>query len=131
MGGEFLRGKRKKKDVQEFELHLMDNILDLHDDLVSKKYTHGNYEAFAINDPKPRSIHKACVRDRLLHHAIYRMLYPYFDNVFIYDSYSCRKWKGTHKALKRFETLALRASFSHTKNLVGAQVRCAQIFRQY
>ena len=114
---EFLRGKKQRTDVQEFQLHFMDNILGLYNNLTSGKYIHGPYEAFAINDPKPRSIHKASVRDRLLHHAIYRSLYMYFDDKFIYDSYSCRKWKGTHKALKRFETLAIRASLSHTKTL--------------
>src|SRR3989344_3535193 len=87
---EFLRGKRNKKDVQEFQLHLMDNILSLHNDLKNKTYIHGGYYAFNISDPKPRNIHKASVRDRLLHHAIYRILYPYFDKKFIHDSYSCR-----------------------------------------
>ncbi|HEY0220858.1 MAG TPA: RNA-directed DNA polymerase [Candidatus Paceibacterota bacterium] len=58
----------------------MDNILSLQIDLQSKTYTHGSYHAFNISDPKPRNIHKASVRDRLLHHAIYRVLYPYFDN---------------------------------------------------
>ena len=33
---------------------------------------HGNYKAFNISDPKPRQIHKATVRDRLLHHLIYQ-----------------------------------------------------------
>ena len=74
---EFLQGKRKRKDVQEFELHLMDNIFQLHYDLKSLTYKHGSYQAFKINDPKPRDIHKASVRDRLLHHAIYRVLNPF------------------------------------------------------
>src|SRR3989344_8676081 len=84
---EFVRGKRSKPDVQEFSLNLMDNILLLHSDLVNLTYTHGGYQAFNISDPKPRNIHKASVRDRLLHHAIYRILYPYFDTKFIHDSY--------------------------------------------
>jgi len=71
---EFLRGKRGKRDVQEFQLRLMENILSLHADLMNGAYTHGSYEAFNINDPKPRSIHKATVRDRLVHHAIHRVL---------------------------------------------------------
>jgi len=33
---EFKRGKTKKKDVQEFEYRLFDNILDLHNDLKTK-----------------------------------------------------------------------------------------------
>lgn len=112
---EFLRGKRNKKDVQEFQLNLMDNILALHWDLKNKLYKHGPYHAFNISDPKPRNIHKATVRDRLLHHAIYRILYPYFDKKFIHDSYSCRLNKGTHKALNRFNYFACKVSKNNTK----------------
>jgi len=114
---EFLRGKRQRKDVQEFQLHLLDNIVNLHIDLKNKVYIHGLYVAFNINDPKPRNIHKALVRDRLLHHAIYRVLYPYFDTKFIYDLYSCRKWKGTHRAVERFTTFGRKASQNHRKTL--------------
>ncbi|MEK7567558.1 MAG: reverse transcriptase/maturase family protein [Patescibacteria group bacterium] len=112
---EFLRGKKHKKDVQEFQLNLMDNILSLHYDLKTKTYTHGGYSAFNISDPKPRNIHKASVRDRLLHHAIHRVLYPYFDQKFIYDSYSCRVGKGTHKAMNRFRSFAYKVSKNNTK----------------
>ena len=60
---EFLCGKRRRKDVAEFLLHLTDNILALHRDLVDKTYRHGPYQSFKINDPKPRDIHKASVRE--------------------------------------------------------------------
>ncbi|HEU0080574.1 MAG TPA: reverse transcriptase/maturase family protein [Candidatus Paceibacterota bacterium] len=103
---DFAKGKRGKRDVQQFQLRLMDNILDLHVDLASKMYEHGGYHAFSISDPKPRDIHKASVRDRLLHHAIYRILFPFFGRIFISDSYSCRIGKGTHRALKRFRRFA-------------------------
>lgn len=112
---EFLRGKRKRKDVTKFSLNLMDNILSLHYDLVKKTYRHGGYMAFKINDPKPRDIHKANVRDRLVHHAIYRILYPYFDKKFIHDSYSCRNNKGTHKAINRFRYFGRIVSKNNTR----------------
>jgi len=111
---EFIRGKRKRKDVQEFQLNLMDNILSLHYDLVNNTYKHGEYQAFNINDPKPRNIHKATVRDRLLHHAIYRILYPFFDRAFISDSFSCRNNKGTHKAINRFREFGYKVSKNNT-----------------
>jgi len=107
---EFIRGKKSRKDVAEFSLNLSQNIYRLHEDLRTKIYRHGAYEAFSISDPKPRSIHKATVRDRLLHHAIYRVLYPYFDKKFIYDSYSCRQLKGTHRALNRFNDFVAQVS---------------------
>ena len=114
---EFLRNKRDRKDVERFSLHLMDNVLALHRELINKTYHHGHYKAFKINDPKPRDIHKASVRDRLLHHAIYRILYPYFDPKFIFDSYSCRNVKGTHRAVNRFRKYARKVSKNHTRTV--------------
>ena len=112
---DFLKGKRNKKDVQEFQYRFMDNIFSLHSDLKNKTYIHGGYHAFNISDPKPRNIHKASVRDRLLHHAIYRILYLFFDKTFISDSFSCRLNKGTHRAINRFRTFAYKVSKNHTK----------------
>ncbi len=111
----FLRGKRSKKDVLDFQSRLADNLASLHSDLVNKTYRHGPYSAFNISDPKPRHIHKATVRDRVIHHLLYKTLYDYFDRRFIYDSYSCRKNKGAHKALNRFKYFAGRVSANHTK----------------
>lgn len=93
----------------------MDNIVELHTDLVNRTYWHGGYESFFVNDPKRRHIHKASVRDRLLHHAVYRILYPFFDRTFITDSYSCRNEKGTHKAINRFRILANQISRNHIR----------------
>ena len=112
---EFLRGKRNKQDVHEFQADFMHNILLLHHDLVSQTYRHGGDQHFKIADPKPRDIHKASVRDRLLHHALYRKLYPFFDRTFIHDSYSCRVGKGTHKAMNQFRHFAYRVSKNHTR----------------
>jgi len=95
---------------------LTDQILLLHEEL-KKNYRHGSYHAFKINDPKQRDIHKASVRDRLVHHAVYRILYPYFDKKFIYDSYSCRIDKGTHKAIIRFRNFAQKVSLNNKKTV--------------
>jgi len=107
---EFAVGKRSRKDVQLFERDLMANILKLHQDLIDGTYQHSKYHPFKISDPKPRSIHKANVRDRLLHKAIYRTLYPVFDNTFIHGSYSCRNEKGTHKAFEKLNQITRKIS---------------------
>ena len=112
---EFLNGKKQKPDVLEFQKNLMTNIFDLHNNLKNKTYTHGPYKAFNISDPKPRNIHKASVGDRLLHRAIYRILYPHFDKKFISDSYSCRLGKGTHRAMDRFRCFARKVSKNNIK----------------
>jgi retron-type reverse transcriptase len=112
---EFLRGKKKRTDVAEFSLHFFKHISALHADLKDKTYRHGGYHAFKINDPKPRDIHKASVRDRLVHHALYRTLYPLFDRIFIHDSYSCRIRKGTHRAMNRFRDYGRKVSRNNTQ----------------
>ena len=93
----------------------MSNIISLHLDLTSKTYKHSLYKEFKIHDPKSRDIHKATVRDRLLHHAIYRVLYPFFDRTFISDSTSCRLGKGTHQAINRFIVFSNKVTFNHTR----------------
>jgi RNA-directed DNA polymerase len=112
---EFKKGKRERVDVREFEFNLIDNVFDLHASLHNHTYKHGKYQAFNVYDPKPRNIHKASVRDRILHRAVYRILYPFFDKIFISDSFSCRNRKGTHRAVNRFRTFGYRAGKNNTR----------------
>lgn len=55
------------------------------------------------------------MRDRLVHNAIYRLLYPFYDPTFIFDSYSCREGKGTHKAFDRLKRQIVTCSQNYTK----------------
>lgn len=113
---EFRCSKRKKENVQLFERHLENNLFKLHGELKNKTYTHYHYTSFFITDPKLRHIHKAIVRDRIVHHVIHRILYPIFDRSFIFDSYSCRIDKGTHRAVRRLETFTRKVSKNYTKS---------------
>ncbi|HXK32184.1 MAG: hypothetical protein A2Z68_02695 [Candidatus Nealsonbacteria bacterium RBG_13_38_11] len=95
----FKSDKQKKRDVQQFEWRLEENIFKLHRNLKYKRYKHGKYASFYIQDPKQRHIHKAAVRDRVLHHAVFTALNPIFEPTFISNSLSCRIGKGTHKGI--------------------------------
>lgn len=106
-------GKRKKRDVQVFELRLEDNLFRLHRDLKNKRYKHGQYVGFYIRDPKVRHIHKAEVRDRVVHHALFKYINPIFEPTFIADSYSARIGKGTHKGVERLSTFAQKVFQTH------------------
>lgn len=112
---EFRKGKRERKDVQVFERNLEDNLFNLHQALRDKTYSHGKYQSFYVHDPKQRHIHKAGVADRVAHHLLYKFLYSVFDKAFIYDSYSCRLDKGTHKAVDRLEKFTRIVSKNYTK----------------
>lgn len=111
---EFKKGKRKKSDVAYFELHLEENIFNLHDELVNKIYKHNPYEDFYICDPKRRHIHKASIRDRVMHQALFRVLYNMFDKHFIFDSYSSRNDKGTHAGVSRLNDAIRKVSKNWT-----------------
>lgn len=106
----FKNGKRGKKDVQIFEWNLERNVFELHRDLASKTYTHGQYHSFKISDPKPRNIEKAKVRDRIVHHAIFQILNPVFEAGFIPASFSCRVGYGTHKGVQYLQNVLRKAS---------------------
>lgn len=106
----FKSDKQKKRDVQEFEINLEQYLFQLHRDLVVKRYKHGAYTGFWIHDPKPRHIHKATVRDRILHHAIFRVLNPVFEPTFIAHSFSCRVGKGTHKGVAALNRIVRQVS---------------------
>lgn len=110
---DFRKGKRDKLDVQMFERNLEDNLFELRHDLVEKRYTHGAYTAFYVRDPKVRLIHKAEVRDRVVHHALYRCLNPIFEPTFVADSYSARLEKGTHKGIDRLKIFTRKVGQTH------------------
>lgn len=112
---EFKRGKGRKADVAEFELHLEQHIFNLRRDLLSRKYRHESYSGFYICDPKVRHIHKATVRDRVLHHAIFRVLNPVFEPTFIPTSFSCRIGKGNHKGMRTLAEMLRAESRNNTR----------------
>lgn len=99
----FRRDKRNRPDVEAFEKDVEYEIFELSRELRAKYYRHGPYRMFLIHDPKLRRIHKATVRDRVLHHAVYRVLNPIFEPTFIPASFSCRMGKGTHKGVEYLE----------------------------
>lgn len=111
----FKKGKQQKTDVLRFEWNIEENIFNLHRDLLYKRYKHGAYSSFHIQDPKQRHIHKATVRDRVLHHAVFTALNPIFEPTFISDSFSCRLGKGTHKGVERLRDIVRAVSGNYRK----------------
>lgn len=125
---EFKVDKEKKQDVIEFAFNLENNIFTLHEKLKNFSYQHSNYISFRICDPKPRHIHKAKVCDRVLHHAIVRIIEPIFNKGFIFDSYSSRKGKGTHRAIKKCQQLAWKLSKNDTKTVWALKCDISKFF---
>ena len=89
------RHKRHKKSQIEFEYNLEDNLVQLCNDLYDGKYVVSPSIYFIQQKPVKREIFAWSFRDRIVHHLIFELISPYWEKQFIYDSYSCRKGKGT------------------------------------
>ncbi|MBU1348460.1 reverse transcriptase/maturase family protein [Patescibacteria group bacterium] len=124
----FSVGKRSKPDVMTYERRLEDNIFALHDELAGGRYVHGSYVPFVIKDPKRRNIHKATVKDRIVHQAIATVIEPLFERRFIHDSYSCRVGKGTHAAVGRLRSFLRQASKNDTRTVYALKCDVRRFF---
>jgi len=95
------RGKRCKPDAARFDFAWESQLLQLQRELRDGSYTPGQYRHFYVFDPKKRKISAAPFRDRVIHHALVNVLEPLYERQFIFDSYACRRNKGTHRGLAR------------------------------
>jgi len=102
------RGKRGRGAAAGFEYRLEDNLVQLQDDLAAATYQPGQYTSFTIHEPKRRLISAAPFRDRVVHHALCRVIEPAFERSFIDHSYANRVGKGTHRALDQCQAWARR-----------------------
>lgn len=108
------RGKRFLPSVLKFSGSVEENLLDIQGRLLHRTWRPGPWREFISNDPKPRLIQAPQFGDRVVHHALVRVIGPAFERRFINDSYACRKGLGNLSASDRL-TDFLRASTSETR----------------
>lgn len=125
---QFRRGKRKRKDIQNFERHLEDNIFQLQHDLTTLQYQHDPYSHFYVTDPKQRRISKASVKDRLVHQVVYSVLTEIFDKKFIFHSLSSRLGKGTHIGISELRKMCRKASCNGYRACYGLKMDVKRFF---
>lgn len=102
------RAKRFRPNVAQFALSMEEELHALRQELISHRYRPGSYRTFVLRDKKPRLISAAPFRDRVVHHALCHVIEPIIDRSFLFDSYACRKGKGTHAAIERASHYARR-----------------------
>lgn len=98
------KSKQHKGEVIRFEVNLSNNISNLMNEIISKKYKLGNYKEFLIYEPKKRIIEALPFKDRVVIKCFCdNTLKPKIEKKLIYDNAACRKGKGTTFAIKRLE----------------------------
>jgi RNA-directed DNA polymerase len=95
------KGKRYSGAVQVYARDLEENLADLRRQILAAEVQVGQYHFFKIYDPKERQICAASFGEQVLHHALMNICHPFFEGKQIFDSYACRKGKGTYAALDR------------------------------
>ncbi len=109
------RNKRNTINALRFEYDLEENLLRLHEELESQTYTPSRSVCFVLKQPKLREIFAADFRDQVVHHVLVDYLERIWEPLFIYNSYACRKGKGTHRAVKRLQSFMRRVSCNGTR----------------
>ncbi|ETR67726.1 MAG: reverse transcriptase family protein [Candidatus Magnetoglobus multicellularis str. Araruama] len=102
------KGKQNSKAVAAFKRSFDENIAKLQIQIRQQTLEVGEYHFFHIWDPKPRFICAAKFPERILHHAIMNICEPVLERYAIDDSYACRKYKGSRKAIDRAQQFARR-----------------------
>lgn len=105
-------GKRAKPPGARFFAELEKQVVRLRRELLAGTCRHDGYTYFTIHELKELLVAAAAFRDRVVHHAIVRVLEPIFEGRFIEDSFTCRKGKGTPAALRRGAQFAQRYRYA-------------------
>lgn len=98
------KGKRYATVPARFSARREEELINLHNHLVHGTWRPSPLREFVVTEPKLRLIHAPPFEDRVVHHAICRVIEPLFERKFIYDSYACRKGKGHLAAAQRVQT---------------------------
>ena len=98
------KGKRRSPEVAAFDVDAFANLVNIHEHLLRGTWRPGVARRFWVRDPKWREITAPPFSDRIVHHAIVRIIEPLFERRFIHDSYACRRGKGTHAAVRRTQS---------------------------
>ncbi len=110
------KNKRNKLDVLEFEIDFEKEIIKLWKEINDGSYEISPLDVFISDKPVKREIFAAQFRDRIVHHLIINKLEHLFEKEFIYDTYSCRKGKGTHFGIKRVKKFIRQCTENYEKD---------------
>ncbi len=97
------KGKRYRGEIMRFTDNLEENLMIIQNELIWEMYRVGKYNLFYVTEPKLRLVMSIQFKDRIVQWDIYRQLNPFYDKMFINDSYACRKGKGSHAAADRLQ----------------------------
>ncbi len=112
------KGKRFQKDVLDFQSNLEENLINIQNHLIWRSWVPGRFRSFMVYEPKQRFIQAPPFQDRVVHHALVRVIEPLFEKKFIHHSYACRAGKGNHAAVLQLQDYLRKADGKWDKTYV-------------
>jgi len=122
------KNERNNPSQLQFELNLESNIWDLREELLKRIYKPSPLVCFIIEEPVKREIFAPAFRDRVVSHFIFNQISQIFERTFIYDSYSCRKYKGTLFGIERAEHHIRSVTNNYTLSAYGLTIDISGYF---
>lgn len=122
------RGKRQARNTMAYEARCLDRLIETRDALNDRTWRPSRTLAFVVAQPKAREIHAADFGDRVVHHWLVPRLEAWFEPVFIHDSYSNRRGKGTHAAVDRLQDFVRQATRNGKRKAYYLQLDIANFF---
>lgn len=110
------RHKRSTVGATEFEMHYMENLVKLLDEVNSRQYRIGTSICFVVKYPRYREVFAGQFRDRIIHHYIAMRLEPLMERIFSDRTYNCRRGKGQLAGVKQLELDIREVSENFTKD---------------
>jgi len=105
------KGKRYRYESLDFISDLEVNLITLQNELIWNMYKPSPLRQFYVFEPKKRLISAPAFRDRIVHHALCRIIESLFEKKFIKETFACMVGRGTHAAMKhalRYARIAKR-----------------------
>ncbi len=106
------RGKRGTVDEIEFERSYLLRLAEIAEEIAEERYMPGRGTAFVVRRPVVREVFSAPFRDRVVHHLLFDLVYPWWDRHLIFDDYACRVGKGTLVGIRRLQKRMMQASLN-------------------
>lgn len=113
---EAIKGRQFAPSVLKFSDNLEEKLFKIRDELAGGTFIPSPYNHFTVLEPKERHIAAPTFRDIVVQHAIFNIINPIFEKHFIFDSYACRKSKGTHFGVHRIKKFLQASRSFYGKN---------------
>lgn len=104
------KNKRGSINQLKFEINYEAWLIQLYQDILTRNYRIKPSIAFIIDNPLKREVFAADFSDRVVHHLLFNMVNPVFEELFIDESFSCRVGRGTHYGINKLNNAIVACS---------------------